>query len=199
MHRTTLFIIAALAACDGGVPDADRNTAAADRTTVQAMAADTIQPAADSLVAVAHLRDTAGRAAGEVRLMQRGSVVVVHVEARRLAPGAHGIHVHETGACERGREAFASAGAHLNPRDVEHGLHAPSDGHAGDLPNIQIDEDGTGSLRFETAGLSIGTRAGEIFDRDGSALVIHADPDDQRTDPSGNSGARVACGVLTPA
>ena len=194
MYRTTLFIVAFLAACDGERPDAEL-----DRASVETVADDSAAPNADSLVATAQLRDSAGSAAGEVRLMRRGSTVVVHVEARGFAPGTHGVHVHETGACERGREPFASAGAHLNPRQVEHGLHSASGGHAGDLPNLEIADDGTGSLRFEAAGLATGTGPDEVFDRDGSALVIHAGSDDQRTDPSGNSGARIACGVFEPA
>ena len=129
------------------------------------------------------------------RLLQRGSAVVVHVEAKGLEPGLHGVHVHETGRCDA-RGGFESAGGHLNPQNVTHGLQSAAGGHAGDLPNLEVDQDSTGSLRFEATELAVDARAGAVFDRDGSAIVIHARPDDQTTDPSGNSGDRVVCGVF---
>ena len=199
MHRTrfafTINCLTAttLVACDADSPRDDSEVAA---HPVAALSVDAdSNDAPDSLVARAQLRDGAGALAGEARLFLRGDAVIVHVEGAGLAPGDHGIHVHETGACDPLRD-FESAGAHLNPNDVPHGLQAPAGGHAGDLPNLAVAADSTGSLRFEATGLAVGTRSGELFDRDGSALVIHTGPDDQLSDPSGNSGGRVACGVL---
>jgi Cu-Zn family superoxide dismutase len=188
---TMVFLVAATLVACGDTPD-DASPPSSEPVTLRAVDSGT---APDSLVAAAELRDRDGRAAGEARLFRRGSALVVHIEAVGLEPGSHGAHIHETGACTA-RQDFESAGAHLNPDDVTHGLHSPSGGHAGDLPNLEVDADGSGSLRFETTDLSIGARPGDLFDRDGSALVIHAGPDDQITDPSGNSGDRVACGVL---
>lgn len=194
MNRTTLALTAAamLAACDREPAD-DRR----DHATIQALSADSAATPSDSLVAIAELRDSAGDSVGSARLLVRGSHIVVHIEAVRLPPGRHGVHLHETGSCRPEPGPFAAAGSHLDPRNVAHGLQSPDGGHAGDLPNLDIDANGKGSLRFEATELRPGTRRGEIFDHNGSALVIHADPDDQVTDPSGNSGARIACGVFT--
>ena len=91
---------------------------------------------------------------------------------------------------------FESAGDHFNPTKAQHGSANPRGPHAGDLPNITIDANGRGHLEATLKRVSIETGARSLFDADGSAIVIHADPDDLRTDPSGNSGARIACGVI---
>lgn len=197
MQRLTFAafsLTALLAACDGGEPEA-ADGVPADAVTLRPTPTGSAGATPDSLIAIAELHDSSGGHLGEARLLQRGTGVVVHVKVTGLEPGLHGIHVHETGRCDASGD-FESAGGHLDPEKVTHGLRSPSGGHAGDLPNLDVDADGTGSLRFEATGLSIGTRAGAVFDRDGSALVIHAEPDDQTTDPSGNSGDRIACGVF---
>jgi superoxide dismutase, Cu-Zn family len=110
-----------------------------------------------------------------------------------VSAGPHGFHLHSVGSCAG--PDFASAGGHLNPLGREHGSANPDGRHVGDLPNIDVKSGGTGSL---TAALP-GTRAQIaewLFDRDGTAVVVHAQPDDYRTDPTGNAGGRVACGVL---
>jgi Cu-Zn family superoxide dismutase len=114
-----------------------------------------------------------------------------------MTPGLHGIHIHAVGACTLGTTpAFSSAGGHHNPLAVQHGLDNPLGSHAGDLPNLVVNGAGRGHLDATTtlATVTAGPRA--IFDLNGSALIIHAATDDQITDPTGNSGARVACGVL---
>lgn len=116
----------------------------------------------------------------------------VRVQAAGLAPGHYGVHLHEVGRCEG--PAFASAGGHWNPTGRQHGSLNPAGHHLGDLDNLDVDESG-GRLEFTIRGGATGG-AGGLFDADGAALVIHAAPDDYRTDPSGNSGARLACGVL---
>ncbi len=118
----------------------------------------------------------------------------VEVDTQGIESGAHGFHLHETGACEG--PDFKSAGGHLNPHGNSHGSESSGGMHLGDLPNLTADASGAGSLTAPIDG-----EQSEIlnwmFDADGTAVVIHAEPDDYRTDPTGNAGARVACGVLT--
>ena len=118
--------------------------------------------------------------------------VNVHVEG--LTPGLHGIHLHAVGQCVG--PAFTSAGGHHNPLAAQHGLNSPLGTHAGDLPNLTVNGTGRGHLNAmsDLATLSIGPVS--LIDTDGSAIVIHAAEDDQLTNPTGNSGARVACGVI---
>jgi len=124
----------------------------------------------------------------------------VHVDIATitLPAGTHGIHFHAVGKCDGGTTAFSTAGPHYNPMGMEHGLQNPKGPHAGDNPNIVISASGVGRVSFSTDRVSLtpGTRA--LFDADGSSLVIHANADDQLTDPAGNSGARIACGVVRP-
>jgi Cu-Zn family superoxide dismutase len=118
--------------------------------------------------------------------------VNVHVDG--LTPGLHGIHLHAIGQCVG--PAFTSAGGHHNPLAAQHGLDNPLGAHAGDLPNLTVNGTGRGHLNAmsDLATLSIGLVS--LLDTDGSAVVIHAAEDDQLTNPTGNSGARVACGVI---
>ncbi len=121
----------------------------------------------------------------------------VNVKVEGLTPGLHGIHVHGIGLCEG--PAFTSAGTHHNPLGALHGLDEPTGAHAGDLPNLVVNAEGRGHLNVvsDRATLSLGTVS--VFDGNGSALVIHALEDDQEwTSATGNSGARVACGVINP-
>ena len=111
------------------------------------------------------------------------------------AAGDHGIHVHMVGACDP--PDFMSAGAHFNPTNMKHGLQNPDGPHAGDLPNMTLDDQGNGTYNTTSTMFTLGAGANSLMDADGSALVIHADPDDQVTDPSGNSGDRIVCGVIT--
>jgi Cu-Zn family superoxide dismutase len=149
--------------------------------------------------AAGQLVDRAGAPVGRVALAPDGAGVRITVEASGLTPGAHGIHLHAVGRCEG--PAFASAGGHFNPAGKKHGLHNPEGAHGGDLPNLTAGADG--AARYATTTHLIALDAGPIgiFDADGAALVIHAMPDDETTDPAGNSGDRVACAVLaaTPA
>jgi superoxide dismutase, Cu-Zn family len=119
--------------------------------------------------------------------------IEVRVQAAGLAPGHYGVHLHAVGRCEG--PDFASAGAHWNPTARQHGRLNPQGPHLGDLDNLDVDESGAGRLEFRIVGGAISGPQG-LFDADGVAVVIHANPDDYRTDPSGNSGARIACGVL---
>jgi Cu-Zn family superoxide dismutase len=118
------------------------------------------------------------------------------VSVAGLSPGPHGIHLHAVGQCAA--PGFTSAGGHLNPYGKEHGMQNPAGSHLGDLPNLDVTSDGTATMSY-TFGLPIGALQRQMFDADGTAIVIHAGPDDYMTDPSGNSGGRVACGVFAPA
>jgi Cu-Zn family superoxide dismutase len=111
-----------------------------------------------------------------------------------MAAGAYGAHIHTTGRCDG--PGFESAGGHWNPTDHQHGKDSPRGMHKGDLPNLLIGADGRGTMEVTIPQASIGGPVNRLLDADGAALVIHASADDYRTDPSGNSGARIACGVF---
>lgn len=137
-----------------------------------------------------------GQPAGTAQVMAVGNTVTLAVGLTGVAPGVHGIHLHTTGACNG--PDFANAGGHLNPLGRHHGSLSPDGMHAGDLPNVTIQPGGSGALTADLKGTPDEVRAW-LFDGDGAAIVLHAGPDDYRTDPSGNSGARIACGVIKPA
>ena len=145
-------------------------------------------------VATVELRDAGNRVVGQATLTEVSGGVRIVLEASGLRPGPKGVHLHAAGKCEP--PAFASAGDHLNPQNKPHGLLNPDGPHAGDLPNITIDADGKGRLETFTERVSLGPGSASLFDDDGTALVIHAAPDDFTTDPSGNTGPRIACGVV---
>jgi len=147
--------------------------------------------------AVAELTNTSGQSVGTARFTQAGNVVRILVEAKGLPPGPHGVHVHAVGKCDP--PDFNSAGPHFNPTNKQHGALNPQGSHAGDLPNLTVGPDGTGRMETTTEQLSLGSGPSSVWDADGSALVVHANADDFKTDPTGNSGARVACGVLVKA
>ncbi|HEV7838014.1 MAG TPA: superoxide dismutase family protein [Gemmatimonadaceae bacterium] len=150
--------------------------------------------------ATATLMNASGGPAGSVQLWQEaGGLVHVDVSATNLTTGAHGIHFHAVGRCEGGATAFSTAGGHYNPMNREHGLQNPAGPHAGDAPNLQIGADGSGHFSFTTDRITLTAGSTSLFDSDGSAIVIHSSADDQVSQPSGNSGARVACGVVTAA
>lgn len=142
--------------------------------------------------AMATLQTAQGAAAGSVTASAADGGVRVALNVEGLPPGEHGAHVHTTGRCDA--PAFESAGGHWNPTNAQHGLEDPDGQHAGDMPNLTVGPDGRGTLEYALLG---GSFEG-LLDGDGSALVIHASADDQRTDPSGDSGDRIACGVFQP-
>jgi Cu-Zn family superoxide dismutase len=139
--------------------------------------------------------DATGAAIGWARLVEDGTGRVhVNVHVTGLAPGLHGIHIHTVGACS---PTFAAAGGHYNPLAHEHGLDNPNGPHAGDLPNLDVNAAGIGHLDATTDRVTLSPGPATLFDATGSALIIHANPDDQLTDAgNGGSGARIACAVI---
>jgi Cu-Zn family superoxide dismutase len=184
--RTACAAAVALAGCKTGTPGP-----ATTKPTPEAVAA-----ANDVTAASATLHDAAGAEVGSATLTSTddGAVHLV-VSVHGLPAGAHGIHFHALGECD-GAMAFTSAGGHFNPRDQHHGLENPAGPHAGDLPNLVVGADGSGTMDVVTGRATLRSGPATLFDADGTAIVIHAGEDDQKTDPSGNSGARIACGVV---
>ncbi|MBV0887949.1 superoxide dismutase family protein [Komagataeibacter oboediens] len=155
--------------------------------------------------ALAHAADTAsgsligndGTDHGSFHVTDAPKGVLLHIEAKGLIPGWHGIHFHEKGDC--GPPKFSSAGAHVHAASpVVHGLLNPNANDAGDLPNVFVNQDGTATVELYSTLVSLNGKDGRpaLLDADGSALVIHANPDDYRTQPIGGAGDRVACGVI---
>lgn len=153
-----------------------------------------VEGPSDMTDARAEIRDSAGRVVAEATASWSGDRLRLRVEATGLAPGSYGAHVHSVGRCDP--PGFESAGAHWNPTGRQHGSQNPQGPHRGDLPNLLVGANGEGSFEFGVAGGRLGGGGDAMMDEDGAALVIHANADDYRTDPSGNSGARIACGVF---
>ena len=155
----------------------------------------TIAAAPAGKSAMAKLVTPDGKAVGEAHFSAATDGVAVHVMASGLTPGVHGIHLHAVGSCKA--PDFASAGPHWNPMKKMHGLDSPHGAHLGDIPNLDVKADGTAMLTTVVKGAKLDSSKTGLFDSDGTALVIHAGPDDNKTDPSGNSGGRIACGAVT--
>ena len=143
------------------------------------------------------ISDLNGAPIGTAQLSQDvNGRVSVEIASLALPPGTHGIHFHQVGKCEGGATAFSTAGGHFNPLGKEHGLQNPAGPHAGDAPNIVIPPSGVGRVSFTTDRVSLTAGAASLFDADGSSIVVHAGADDQVSQPAGNSGGRIACGVI---
>ena len=145
--------------------------------------------------ASANLADASGVSKGRATVSTADGGVRVVVEATGLTPGAHGLHLHTVGRCDG--PDFTSAGPHWNPTGKMHGRDNPAGLHWGDLPNLIVGTDGTGRLEATIAEAKLTGGSMPLLDADGAAIVVHAAADDYKTDPSGNSGRRVACGVFT--
>lgn len=130
--------------------------------------------------------NSAGASTGAVQVEMRSGGANLRIAVQGLPPGEHGLHLHAVGRCDP--PGFLTAGDHWNPENRRHGHLNPQGPHLGDLPNLTVSANGHGAINFRIAGL--------INDADGTALVVHANPDDYQTDPSGNSGDRIACAVL---
>jgi Cu-Zn family superoxide dismutase len=144
--------------------------------------------------ASAPLKDAQGKEVGSANLTQTPRGVLINIAVKGLPPGEHAFHVHAVGKCEA---PFTSAGGHFNPDARKHGLLAADGAHAGDMPNLHIPQ--SGDLAVEVLNAAITLEKGKpnsVFDADGSALIVHAGSDDYKTDPTGEAGGRVACGVI---
>ena len=144
------------------------------------------------------LVNASGETIGQVRAWQTSGGVTFRIDAHGLPHGVHGLHVHAVGRCDP--PDFASAGGHWNPATRKHGMNNPAGPHAGDLPNVTVAANGVlgETVTLTGASLTGPGPAGLLLDADGAALVLHAAADDYVTDPSGNSGARIACAVIRP-
>lgn len=168
-----------IAGCNQGTPD--------ENTSIEA------SPAKDEVLGITNLMDANGVSVGSAMLMRRAEGIVLDLELSGLGEGTHALHLHQVGACEG--PGFDSAEGHLNPFGKSHG-HLSSDGkHLGDLPNVEIPASGTleSSIEITASDADI---LPYVFDEDGTAIVLHQDADDYRTDPAGAAGPRIACGVI---
>lgn len=189
-----------LAACGDNNNESGTEKNEDDTNVVEDITEDIEEPAEESTEEVADsvtvdLLDTNGDSVGQAELSEDEKGVTVKVEAEGLPAGPHGFHFHETGKCDL--PDFESAGGHFNPAEAEHGLDNENGPHAGDLPNLEAAEDGTVNEEFlaETVTLKK-NEENSLFKEGGTALVIHADEDDGKTQPSGESGDRIVCGVI---
>jgi superoxide dismutase, Cu-Zn family len=157
-------------------------------------AAGTAVAGSKEMKAKADIKDAKGKTIGTARLTEVKGGVQVALKVTGLTPGKHGLHFHETGTCNP--PDFKSAGGHFNPFHTHHGMNNPHGKHAGDLPNLEVKQDGSAEVTVVAQGTTLRKGQASLLKDGGTALVIHAGPDDNMTDPAGNAGDRIACGVV---
>lgn len=199
MRRTTFLLatLAVAAGCERNDPDETATNPVVD-SAIASITDDTVRdtiqaPRDTAYFRVARMVDRSGQELGTLRLGDHPGTIGITGRLTGLPPGLHGFHIHENGVCDP--PDFSTAGGHWSPLGQQHGLKNPQGPHMGDLPNLIVDGNGIADVNHNnTAGHLQGT--GGAMDANGAALVIHADEDDQATDPSGNSGDRIVCGVI---
>jgi superoxide dismutase, Cu-Zn family len=175
-YRFALLVAWAIAGCGGGQPRGPGGNPL------------------EAPTATASLVDSTGARVGVATFSDSASSGWVAVSVTGLTPGPHGMHIHESGTCTI--PDFKSAGGHFNPDAKNHGTQNPEGPHAGDLPNLLVEEDGSADTTLAISNGLLSEGPSSMLGPRQRSLVIHADPDDEKTDPSGNSGARVVCGVI---
>ena len=153
------------------------------------------QSSAVSGAARIEFQDQKGNAVGEGSIAAEGEGVRITGQVRNLPAGTHGMHLHEVGRCDP--PDFTTAGGHFNPGGKEHGEKNPKGPHMGDLGNLEVGSNGEGNINVVAKGVTLDAGGNSLFHEGGTALVIHAKADDMKTNPSGNSGNRITCGVVT--
>ena len=185
-------LVSFVALACGGAEDGDPAPGEDDAPPPAEVARVSDESAADS--ARADVVDVRGVGIGAVIVTAEGEGVALRGALIGLPPGEHGFHIHQTGSCEP--PGFESAGDHIGAGKTEHGFESPGGPHVGDLRNIMVAEDSTATVDQAVGSLTLRGGAVELLDDDGSAVVIHAEPDDYATQPSGDSGDRIACGII---
>jgi Cu-Zn family superoxide dismutase len=152
-------------------------------------------PALAAGSATASLKDASGNEVGRATLTETSSGLLIRLDLTAVPSGEHAFHIHAVGKCEA--PDFKSAGPHFNPAEAKHGFENAEGSHAGDMPNLHVPSDGRLSIEVLNPAVTLSGKSA-LLDDDGAALVIHEAADDYRTDPAGNAGDRIACGIIAP-